>query len=301
MNADSSDRAKDVQAWLNFLRYERRMSPNTCSAYERDIGKLNRELESDDNWSALKERDIRQVLGALRMAGLESRSLHRWLSSVRSFYDFLMLEGKASDNPARSLQAPKRGKPLPKVLDADQLSGMLDVTSDSPLMIRDHAIIELFYSAGMRLSELVGLDLVDLDLPSGEAKVEGKGNKQRMTQVGRKATEALQKWLKMRVALAGVDEQAVFVSKNGNRISRRQVQVRIKEWGKRHGVDIPLHPHMLRHSFASHLLESSGELRAVQELLGHSDISTTQIYTHLDYQHLADVYDRAHPRARKKD
>ncbi|WP_281647755.1 tyrosine recombinase XerC [Parendozoicomonas sp. Alg238-R29] len=294
-------RAGQLEAWQTFLRYERQMSPNTCSAYLRDVRKLEKQLKKDDQWSSLKETDIRRVMGNLRLEGLESRSLHRWLSSIRGFYVFLMREGLADNNPAKNLQAPKRSKPLPKVLDTDQVSSMLDVTSDSPLTMRDHAILELFYSAGVRLSELVGLDLVDIDLSSGQAIVLGKGNKERVTHIGSKAEVALRKWLKVRGNLAKESETALFVSRNGSRISRRQVQVRIKAWGKQHGLDTPLHPHMLRHSFASHILESSGELRAVQELLGHSDISTTQVYTHLDFQHLADVYDKTHPRARKKD
>lgn len=293
-------RARLLNVWLDFLRYERHVSPKTRDAYLRDLKKLDKHLESSESWSCLKESDIRRVLTVLKQGGLESRSLHRWLSAVRSFYDFLLRKGLVGNNPAKLIQAPKHGKPLPKVLDTDQASSVLDVVSDSPLVIRDHAIIEMLYSSGMRLSELVGLDILDIDRKAGQAVVLGKGDKERITQIGIKARNALDKWLVVRGSLAKEDETALFVSKNGKRISQRQVQVRIKEWGKRHGLDMPLHPHMLRHSFASHILESSGDLRAVQELLGHNDISTTQIYTHLDFQHLADVYDKAHPRARKK-
>ncbi|MCL6272165.1 tyrosine recombinase XerC [Sansalvadorimonas sp. 2012CJ34-2] len=289
-----------ITLWLNYLKYERNLSANTCKAYQKDLERLQSHLD-DLTWDQLKESDVRRVLGHLRMGGLGARSLHRWLSSVRSFYDFMMREGFTKDNPAYGLQGPKRDKLLPKAIDADQMASMLDVAGNGPLAARDHAMMELFYSAGLRLSELVGLDLVDLDLAAGEVRVLGKGNKQRIAPVGSKARDALKVWLKARNTLAKENEQAVFVSRNGHRISNRQVQVRVKEWGKRHGVDTPIHPHMLRHSFASHLLESSGELRAVQELLGHSDISTTQVYTHLDFQHLASVYDKAHPRAKKKD
>ena len=299
-DTDENPRAGQLNAWLDFLRYERQVSPKTCDAYLRDLKKLDKHLEPLDSWSGLKESDIRRVLAVLKLGGLESRSLHRWLSAVRSFYDFLLRKGLVENNPAKLIQAPKHAKPLPKVLDTDQASSVLDVICDSPLTIRDHAIIEVLYSSGMRLSELVGLDILDVDRKVGQAVVLGKGDKERITQIGSKARRALEKWLAVRGSLAKDDETALFISKNGKRISQRQVQVRIKEWGKRHGLDMPLHPHMLRHSFASHILESSGDLRAVQELLGHSDISTTQIYTHLDFQHLADVYDKAHPRARKK-
>ena len=294
-------RASELEAWQTFLRYERCLSPDTCKAYLRDLVRLDGELKAGMSWSELGEQDLRRVMAQLRSTDLQSRSLHRWLSSVRSFYEFLMKEGLSNTNPARNLQAPKRTKPLPKVLDTDQIASMLDVVPDSPLGMRDHAILELFYSAGIRLSELASLDLSDLEFSSGQAKVVGKRNKERLVLIGKKASLSLKAWLKVRANFAKGGEQAVFVSKNGNRISQRQIQVRIKAWGKRHGIDVPLHPHMLRHSFASHMLESSGDLRAVQELLGHSDISTTQVYTHLDFQHLAEVYDRTHPRARKKD
>ena len=293
-------RQEAIGSWLNYLRYERNLSPNTCTAYQRDLDRLCHHLDDDQCWSQLNESDVRRVLGHLRMAGLGARSLHRWLSSVRGFYEFLMREGLSQGNPAHGLQGPKRNQPLPKAIDADQMASMLDVNESDPLSVRDHAMMELFYSAGLRLSELVGLDLVDMDLKAGEVRVVGKGNKQRLAPVGRKAKDAIHRWLDVRSNLVKEGETALFISRNGNRISTRQVQVRIKEWGKKHGISMPIHPHMLRHSFASHLLESSSDLRAVQELLGHSDISTTQVYTHLDFQHLAHVYDKAHPRAKKK-
>ena len=208
-------RQEAIKSWLSFLRYERNLAGNTCKSYQRDLERLQNHLEDDQSWVDLKESDIRRVLGHLRMSGLGARSLHRWLSSVRSFYDFLMREGITKDNPAYGLQGPKRDKPLPKAIDADQMASMLDVADSGPLAVRDHAIMELFYSAGLRLSELVGLNLKDMDLKAGEVRVLGKGNKQRVAPVGSKAREAIKKWLKVRNTLAKEDETAVFVSKNG--------------------------------------------------------------------------------------
>ncbi len=292
-----------VDAYLSFLRYEKGLAANTCAAYQRDIQKLSLLATGlvIEKWPALTAEHLRRCLAALNREGLSPRSLHRWLSAVRQFFDFLMREGICHSNPGLQVQAPKRPKKLPDTLDTDQLAGVLDATPDSPLSIRDHAMMELFYSSGLRLAELVALDLVDLDLDEGVVRVVGKGSKERIVPVGSKARNAIQQWLTVRRDMAQDGENAVFIARGGQRISRRQVQVRVKAWGLQQGLDGNLHPHKLRHSFASHLLESSGELRAVQELLGHSDISTTQIYTHLDFQHLANVYDRAHPRARKKD
>lgn len=294
---------KSADAYIGFLRYEKGLAPNTCAAYQRDIQKLSRQVAGLDieQWSALTVEHLRYCLVTLNREGLSPRSLHRWLSVVRQFFDFLMREGVCQSNPGLQIQAPKRSKRLPDTLDVDQLAGVLDVAPDSPLSLRDHAMMELFYSSGLRLSELVALDLTDLDLDEGVVRVIGKGSKERIVPVGSKAENAIRQWLAVRRNMVQDGENAVFIARGGRRISRRQVQVRVKAWGLQQGLDGSLHPHKLRHSFASHLLESSGELRAVQELLGHSDISTTQIYTHLDFQHLANVYDRAHPRARKKD
>lgn len=198
------------------------------------------------------------------------------------------------------MQAPKAGKRLPETIDADQMARLLTFRTDEELDVRDKAIMELFYSSGLRLSELVDLDLADLDLPDRTVRVTGKGSKTRVVPVGRYAIDALTAWLKDRGALAKPGEQAVFVSKHGRRLGQRAIQLRIGEWAKRQGLGMHVHPHMFRHSFASHLLESSQDLRGVQELLGHANISTTQIYTHLDFQHLAKIYDQAHPRAKRK-
>ncbi len=292
-----------VDAYLSFLRHEKGLAANTCAAYQRDIQKFSLLVTglAIEQWPTITAEHLRRCLATLNREGLSPRSLHRWLSAVRQFFDFLMREGICHNNPGLQVQAPKRPKKLPDTLDTDQLAGVLNVTPDSPLSLRDHAMMELFYSSGLRLAELVALDLVDLDLDEGMVRVVGKGSKERIVPVGSKARDAIQQWLTVRRGMAQDGENAVFIARGGQRISRRQVQVRVKAWGLQQGLEGNLYPHKLRHSFASHLLESSGELRAVQELLGHSDISTTQIYTHLDFQHLANVYDRAHPRARKKD
>jgi len=288
----------------NFLRYlcdERNLTFNTCLAYERDLKKLIDLLNGQVlAWSELTSDQLRSCLIKLKSSGLSHRSLHRWLSSIRHFLRYLNREGVCQENPASLLQAPKQGRKLPKTLDADQVMSMLDVDSQSLIVIRDHAMVELFYSSGLRLSELVYLDMIDLDLNEREVRITGKGNKERILPVGSKACNKLIEWIKHRANIVATEEKALFVSKNGSRISRRQVQNRLKEWGVRNGLGKHLHPHMLRHSFASHMLESSGELRSVQELLGHSDISSTQMYTHLDFQHLAQVYDKTHPRAKKQ-
>tara|TARA_R110001599_G_scaffold274270_1_gene475488 strand:- start:459 stop:1136 length:678 start_codon:yes stop_codon:yes gene_type:complete len=221
------------------------------------------------------------------------------LSAVRSLYQFLIREQLCKHNPAVDLRAPRSPRKLPRALDADLASQLLDDSSDDDwLAVRDHAMLELFYSSGLRLSELAGLDISELDLPQGEVRVLGKGRKTRLIPVGRMAREALQRWLELRL-LTNTPEQALFIGKQGRRLTPRAIQLRVRRWGVTH-IGQNLHPHMLRHSFASHVLESSGDLRAVQELLGHADISTTQIYTHLDFQHLAQVYDKAHPRAKRK-
>lgn len=292
-----------ISTYLDYLHHEKGLADNTRDAYRRDIHRLAMLATQMgvEQWTTLSSEHLRHCLATLKREGLSARSLHRWLSAVRQFFGFLIREGHCQSNPCLQIQAPKRPKKLPDTLDADQLSGILNVKSDSPLTLRDHAMMELFYSSGLRLAELVALDLVDMDLNEGIVRVLGKGEKERIVPVGSKAINSIRQWISVRQLMTPDDEKAVFVSRTGKRISRRQVQVRVREWGQRQGLDAPLYPHKLRHSFASHLLESSGELRAVQELLGHSDISTTQIYTHLDFQHLASVYDQAHPRARKKD
>ena len=217
------------------------------------------------------------------------------------FFKYLLREKHVKKNPVEAVPAPKHGKRLPENLDADRMAKLLDIPGDSPIVDRDRAILELLYSSGLRLAELVDLNLGDVDERDATVRVTGKGNKDRILPVGRKALEALARWHKSRVQMADNDEQALFVSTRGQRLSPRSVQARVDYWAKRQGIDSKVYPHLFRHSFATHLLESSHDLRGVQELLGHSNISTTQVYTHLDFQHLAQIYDKTHPRARKKD
>ncbi|MGM0450814.1 MAG: tyrosine recombinase XerC, partial [Pseudomonadota bacterium] len=228
------------------------------------------------------------------------RTIARHLSAIRRFYGFLIREGIVADNPALDIRPPRNQRPLPGVMDVDQLHHLLEQPPEDPLEARDLAMMELMYSSGLRLAELVALDEHDLDRRDASVRVTGKGGKTRIVPVGRAALKALDCWLEQRPALVRSGESAVFISQRGQRINRRTVQARLRRWGQQHQSDQRLHPHLMRHSFASHMLESSGDLRAVQELLGHSDIATTQIYTHLDFQHLAQVYDSAHPRARRR-
>jgi integrase/recombinase XerC len=290
------------QQFIDYLRNERGLSPRTQKAYRRDLDQLAEEMKRQDieDPAAVTEHIIRGLIAKRHRQGQGPRSLQRLLSAIRSFYTWLMKEGFADHNPAVSVRAPKAGRKLPEILDADAITRLLEIDNDSPLAIRDKAIMELFYSSGLRLSELAGLKWTQIDLASGLVTVYGKGNKTRMVPVGSYAASALVNWRKVRGTFASFEEPHVFVSKMGNPISTRTIQVRIRYWAQRQGLPQKVYPHLLRHSFASHLLESSGDLRAVQELLGHADISTTQIYTHLDFQHLAKVYDKAHPRAKKK-
>jgi len=292
-----------IDSFLNHLQTERRLSPRTIEHYGRDLASIGRFLATQHvtTWSTLDSSSIRVFLRDQHHAGKSSRSLQRLLSSIRTFYRYLIRQGRAENNPALAVKPPRGARRLPKTLPVDQVNFLFaDEERELPLELRDRAMIELFYSSGLRLSELVGLDIADVDLDERMARVVGKGNKERMIPVGRHALRALQKWLEARPRFLKSETGAMFVSRRGTRITPRSVQLRLKEWCKKKGIAIPLHPHLLRHSFASHLLESSGELRAVQELLGHSSISTTQIYTHLDFQHLAAIYDKSHPRAKKK-
>lgn len=287
--------------FVRHLSSETRHSPRTCDSYQRDLKRLALWLADSgrDQWRLLLSHDLRRYVAVLSREGLNGRSIARHLSAIRRFYDFLLRERLVTDNPAVDVRAPKSGRRLPRVADVDQLSHLLDVRPDDPLEVRDLCMFELMYSSGLRLAELAGLNLESLDLRAGEVRVVGKGNKERILPVGRKALDAVQAWLAVRPELAPEGEKAVFVSRRGDRLSRRSVQARLERWGIARGADQKLHPHLLRHSFASHMLESSGDLRAVQELLGHADIATTQVYTHLDFQHLARVYDQSHPRARR--
>lgn len=277
-------------------------SQHTQIAYRRDLNEFSGLLAAQDigNWGDVDTQHVRALIAGLHRAGMSSPSLARKLSSLRVFYNFLIECRRVDSNPALEVRAPKQARKLPKVLDVDQATRLLDVRPGSFLSTRDLAMWELMYSSGLRVSELVQIKLEDLDLKTGEVRVMGKGNKERVVPVGKVAIAAIQSWMKLRQSVVNNDESSLFVSQKGRCLGTRNVQKRLRKWGLEQGIEVPIHPHMLRHSFASHLLESSGDLRAVQELLGHSNISTTQIYTHLDFQHLADVYDAAHPRAKRK-
>ncbi|WP_456403621.1 tyrosine recombinase XerC [Thiolapillus sp.] len=291
-----------VDRFLQHLALERRLSPRTIDAYRRDLTDFL-EWHPDQNqldWRRLHQAEIRSYAAQRHRQGLSGKSLQRRLSALRSFFRFLNREGVSARNPAIGVRAPKVKRKLPTTLDVDQLGQLLELPGDAPLDLRDQAMMELLYSSGLRLAELVAIDLHDLDRSDAMLEVTGKGDKTRRLPVGRKALEAIGRWLKVRSELANTGEMALFVSQRGSRLSPRSVQSRLALRAREQGASQHVHPHLLRHSFASHLLESSGDLRAVQELLGHADISTTQIYTHLDFQHLAEVYDQTHPRARKK-
>jgi len=300
----------DLQRFFSYLQAERRYSVHTVSAYRRDIIRFLQNcdlLESQVvKWDDIKQADIRSCVATLHRHGLSGKSLQRWLSSVRSLYKFLCRFGLATTNPAIGVPAPKAAKRLPKTLNVDELNQLLNINSEetrtgkNKLNVRDNAIMELMYACGLRLSELSNLDMQDIDWQQQIIQVTGKGQKQRRLPFGRKAKGAIDSWIKQRAVLAKENEAALFVSSRGTRLSNSSIQKRLKKMALTQGLNTNIYPHMLRHSFASHILESSKDLRAVQELLGHANLSTTQIYTHLDFQHLAGVYDDAHPRARKK-
>ncbi len=297
-----SDALQDVEAFLHKLRHERQYSLHTLDSYARDL-KQFLEFHVDtatESWSDIHGKEIQAFVAHRHRNGISAKTIQRELSALRSFFNFLIIDNRLKNNPAKDVQAPKIARKLPRTLDADQLQHYLNINDDSVLAVRDRAMIEVLYSSGLRLAELIGLNQHDLDLQQGLVNVTGKGKKTRRVPLGSKAITALKGWLKQRAQLPATDENAVFVNQKGKRLSARSVQLRLKHWAQKQGMPGHVHPHMLRHSFASHILESSGDLRAVQELLGHSDISTTQIYTHLDFQHLAKVYDQAHPRAKKK-
>lgn len=292
-----------LKTYLERLRVQQRLSPQTLLAYRRDLGQLQQFLTQHEmaEWGQVDPRFLRAYVAERHRHGLGSRSLQRELSAIRGFFDALIRMGVMTQNPAQGIRAPKTAKSLPDVLDVDAMVGLLTAPPEDPQEVRDLAMWELFYSSGLRLSELVALDLQDLDFRESSLVVrEGKGQKTRHVPIGRCAREALENWLTVRATWPGAELTAVFTSRRGLRISPRSVQSRLTRWQLKQGGATAVHPHMLRHSFASHLLESSGDLRAVQELLGHANLSTTQVYTHLDYQHLAKVYDQAHPRAKRK-
>ena len=292
-----------VTRFLDYLRVERQYNPHTLNNYRLHLHELSRlaaELGLVE-WRELKPPLVRALVVRLRRSGKAApRTLATKLSSLRSFLDYLVRLEELKANPARGIVTPKQGRPLPKNLDVDQVYQLLNIPEENdPLAVRDRAIMELFYSSGLRLSELVGLNLSDLRLEERQLRVVGKGNKERILPIGRMALEWLGKWLALRPLLALEGEGALFLSKQKRRITSRSVQLRLAQWGIKQELAPHVHPHKLRHSFATHLLESSGDLRAVQELLGHANLTTTQIYTHLDFTHLADVYDQAHPRAKR--
>jgi integrase/recombinase XerC len=310
-----------ITRFRRYLASERRLSPHTDQSYARDLAALVRfcDREGVAEWGALDSQHVRRFAAHSHKGGLAPRSIQRRLSAVRSFYAFLLREAatetaraaasgarqrrraRVTGNPAAEVRAPKVSRRLPQTLDADQMARLLQIPAQADgLGARDRALMELLYSSGLRLAELVSLDVSSLDLKDAVVHVLGKGRKARIVPVGRLALRALRDWLQQRATLARPDENALFVGRNGARLGPRAVQVRVALWARRQGLGVHVHPHLFRHSFASHLLESGGELRGVQELLGHADISTTQIYTHLDFQHLARIYDATHPRARRK-
>jgi integrase/recombinase XerC len=298
-----------IEEFLQHLALVRRLSPHTTKSYRRDLFCFQKFCEkiNIERWQDLQIHHLRRFAAESHAQGLSPRSVQRRLSGVRSFMNYLIREGDALDgeaptqNPAADVSAPKAARKLPNTLDIEQMGRLLDIRGDDPVTQRDRAILELLYSSGLRLAELVGLDPDDINFSDNIVRVTGKGNKERLIPVGRKARTALQGWLQVRVILANPDETALFVGVRGRRISPRTVESRVKHWAKQAGIPQRVYPHLFRHSFATHLLESSHDLRGVQELLGHADISTTQIYTHLDFQHLAQIYDKAHPRARRKE
>lgn len=292
---------KWIDSFLAKLRQEKNYSPHTLKNYSRDLKSLIAYCEQKKikQWADINDQNIRSLVSQRHRQGLGGASLQRLLSTFRSFFKYLMIENELKTNPAKSVQAPKTGRKLPSTLDADSVAQLIEIKGDEVETVRDRAMLELFYSSGLRLTELSSLNAESgKELKSGVLRVVGKGSKDRDVPVGSKAIIAMQEWLSRRAELANKDEDALFVGKQGKRINNSVIQKRLKYWAQKQGIDMNVFPHMLRHSFASHMLESSGDLRAVQELLGHADISTTQIYTHLDFQHLAKVYDDAHPRAK---
>ena len=298
-----------LKEYLEFLNFERGLSPLTRENYARDITQLIK-LADSVALNSLQTNHIRRFVATLHSKGLGGKSIARMLSSWRGFFDFLVNRKGFTNNPVIGLRAPKSPKTLPQALSIEQAIKLVDIDDDDVLGIRDHAILELFYSSGLRLSEVVNLDIDALDFSEGTVVVTGKGNKTRIVPMGSHAMEAMQKWLQIRTQIKindatnnganNTSAKPVFIGLQGRRISARNIQYRLKEWSIKQGINSSVHPHMLRHSFATHVLQSSGDLRAVQEMLGHANISTTQVYTHLDYQHLTKVYDQAHPRAKKK-
>ena len=288
--------------FYEYLRSEREFSIHTQQNYKRQLTCIAEQLLElgVENWQQVDAGWVRQIASKGMRSGLKASSLAMRLSALRSFFDYLVRQQILPANPAKGVSAPRKARPLPKNLDVDEMNQLLEVKDDDPLAIRDRAMMELMYGAGLRLSELVNLNVRDISLTKGDLRVIGKGDKERIVPFAGLAREWVANWLKLRGNIAHADETGLFVSKLGHRISNRNVQKRMAEWGQKQAVSSHINPHKLRHSFATHMLESSGDLRAVQELLGHANLTTTQIYTHLDFQHLAKVYDAAHPRAKRR-
>ncbi|MCL9783551.1 tyrosine recombinase XerC [Vibrio sp. S4M6] len=291
-----------LERFYEYLRSEKGLSLHTQRNYKQQLETMAQHLYAMgvSEWQQVDASWVRQLVSKGKRDGMKASSISTRLSSLRSFFDFLIRQGELEANPAKGVSAPRKRRPLPKNLDVDEVGQLLEVNEDDPLAIRDRAMMELMYGAGLRLAELISINVKDVGFGSGEIRVIGKGDKERKVPFSGQAKEWVALWLRERPDMANADESALFVSKLGVRISHRSVQKRMAEWGQKQSVASHISPHKLRHSFATHMLESSNNLRAVQELLGHENISTTQIYTHLDFQHLAQVYDQAHPRAKKK-
>lgn len=297
--ATATSPAALLQGYLAHLAHERRLSAHTARAYGRDIAQLL-ELAGATPLHRLQVHEVRHFVAQLHARGLNGKSLARMLSAWRGFFNYLARDHGFKHNPCAGMQAPRAAKKLPRALSPDEAARLLEGDADGLLALRDKAMFELFYSSGLRLSELTGLNLGDVNPDDATVRVTGKGAKTRIVPVGRYALAALQAWLDARRPLAVAGEPAYFINNKGRRLSARSVQSRLELWAMKQGLGRRVHPHALRHSFASHVLQSSGDLRAVQEMLGHASVSTTQIYTQLDFQHLAKVYDAAHPRAKKR-
>lgn len=289
--------------YLQYLQFERQYSAKTITNYARTITHLLLFLEQHHltAWTEVTDHLLKNWIASFKRAGLKASSIQLHLSGVRGLFKYLMSKHVVQHNPAEILVSPKQARPLPKNLETDEVAHLLSFIPETEIEYRDKAFMELFYSSGLRLAELTALNVADIDLKQAEVRVLGKGNKERVVPVGRMAISAIRQWYKCRSLFNKYNIDALFISKLGNRLSSRQIQQRLKYWGQRLGLANTIHPHKLRHSFATHVLESSADLRSVQELLGHANLSTTQVYTHLDFQHLAKVYDQAHPRAKKSN
>ena len=291
-----------IDNYIEYIKFEKRLSSNTIKNYLRDISLLKKQSPNKD-FKSYKVEDIRRSVSIFHQQGINGKSLSRMLSSWRGFFDFLSSRYKFNQNPVMGIKAPKSKKTLPQTLSIDQVMKLINITDYSLLGIRDRAMMELFYSSGLRLSELVNIKLHEINTDDNTATITGKGDKTRVVPIGEYAMKALNSWLIERDKIKNIspENKFVFLSKKGLPLGTRSIQYRLKYWAKKQGIPENIHPHLLRHSFASHILQSSQDLRAVQELLGHTNISTTQIYTHLDYQHLSKIYDKAHPRAKKNN